>query len=82
MVLWFGVQRAKDGIEGNMVSVLLGVEEGAVGGVAKGPGLVQYCNTPTLNSLPLPPPTRGRLGLLTITCCGTTITSQPTTSRP
>ena len=25
MVLWFGVHRAKDGIEGNMVSVLLDV---------------------------------------------------------
>ena len=82
MVLWFGVHRAKDVIEGNMVSVLLGIEEGSVGGVVKGPGLLQYCNTPTLNSLPLPPPTRGRLGLLTATCCGTIMTSQLTTSRP
>ena len=59
-----------------------------VGGAWEGPSLLQYCNNPTLNSLlslcplPSPSPTRGRLGLLTITCCRTTMISQPTTSRP
>ena len=59
-----------------------------VGGAGEGPSLLQYCNIPTLNSplslcpLPSPSPTRGRLGLLTITCCRTTMISQPTTSRP
>ena len=50
-----------------------------VGGAGEGPvGGAEEESTSTLNSLPLPPPTRGRLSLLTTT----TITSQPMTSRP
>ena len=59
-----------------------GTEEGSVGGVAEEPALLQYCNTPTLSSLPLPPPTKECLSLLTTTCCGTAVTSQLMTSRP
>ena len=54
-----------------------GAGEGPVGGAGEGPvGGAEEGSTSTLNSLPLPLPTRGRLSLLTTT----TITSQPTTS--
>ena len=67
---------------------LVGGAEGSIGGVVEGPALLQYCNIPALNShlslCPLPSPSthQGCLGLLTTTCCGTTMTSQLMTFKP